>query len=366
MLTQQSKLCLRPINIQSDEDLKFTYNLLLKRFAAKTEINIDNYELPSYEKHCAQLKGERYKYYYIVSYDSVEFMVLYLIRSSNEVGYFICPEQWQKILQANKDTLINCISDTPDKMTKPKKLTAFIIKQTMNLLLETHRELINTISAKVAYNNKFSHQVTKYCHLTPQSIRYKLNLQTIDDLNISSRHNIRALDVNNKYDIDFTYDLLQMRFNLEYINIKKHDLPSYNEHVENLKSGKYRYYYICSFEDIDILTMYVINKGPELGAFIHPRNFYQGIKKYPDHMPDSAINTATPDIPKSWQISAYHGKMFLNKILKAHPELLTTLESTVNYNNAWSKYNTEALGFNPAYIFYSDYTGHLKQSIINH
>ncbi len=107
MNTLQSRFNIRSIRRTNDQDLKFTYDLLKKRFSANRRINILDHPLPSYDQHVGYIQSDRYEYYYIVSFNNIEFMVVYTIRDSKEAGYFIDPIIFAKILSLyNNQTIL--------------------------------------------------------------------------------------------------------------------------------------------------------------------------------------------------------------------------------------------------------------------
>jgi hypothetical protein len=90
---------------------------------------------------------------------------------------------------------------------------------------------------------------------------------------------VNTLDVN---DQTFLYDVLKFRWSkADIINIKyKHSpsLPSFEEHVEYLNSGKYKQIYKVLYKNIPIGMVYIDNSNVN-GTFIVPALLKAALKK---------------------------------------------------------------------------------------
>lgn len=161
------------------------------------------------------------------------------------------------------------------------------------------------------------------------------------------------LDVTNSEHIDFTYEILQARFNADFININKTlPIPSMEQHLEYLNSDRYKYYYIINVGDINIGTMYVLRENTQLGFFVHAQRavkYYKTIKKILSY---SIAETTAGDYPVK-KITYLISKLALDKLIELHRDELRVLTSRVCYDNKKSRECTEfVLKFKPKYVYY--------------
>jgi len=132
------------------------------------------------------------------------------------------------------------------------------------------------------------------------------------------------IDLENIEDQKFLYEILKFRYSKSnIINVKykcSSNLPSFEDHVKYITSGKYKIFYKINFGDITIGSVYV-DKRDINGTIIIPSKLKKALKKYKDKdleiskMPISAL---------------IHFNLF-----KLHPEIETHYAS-VNPNNILS------------------------------
>ncbi len=94
---------------------------------------------------------------------------------------------------------------------------------------------------------------------------------------------LNKINIYNEEDQKFLYDILLFRWkNKDIINIKykvSEKLPTFQEHVDLLKSGKYKVFYKIIANDIPIGTVF-IDKNDVNGTFIIPSLLRKVFKKY--------------------------------------------------------------------------------------
>jgi len=96
---------------------------------------------------------------------------------------------------------------------------------------------------------------------------------------------LKHIDISNEEDIIFTYEVLKYRFanvDKQQINYKsRKDLPSYEEHITQLKANNYKGLYKIMIESYPLGTIHV-NQHDEVGIFFLPslvKNALKNCKK---------------------------------------------------------------------------------------
>lgn len=161
------------------------------------------------------------------------------------------------------------------------------------------------------------------------------------------------LDINDSEHIDFTYEILQARFNTDFININKDAIiPSREQHLEYLKGDRYRYYYIINIGDINIGTMYVLRENDQLGFFVHAQRAIKYYKHFKKILSYSIAETTVDDYPVK-KITYLISKIAFDKLIELHRNDLQKFTSRICYDNKKSRECTEfILKFKPKYVYY--------------
>jgi len=157
-------------------------------------------------------------------------------------------------------------------------------------------------------------------------------------------------DSTNNLHVDITYEILQKRFDTDYINIQDFVLPTREQHITNILSDRYKYYYLIEYDNYIIGIIYIINPNNELGFFLHAINATTAYRKN-KHYLYKEIENVQPGDSKIKKVIYFYIKSAFNKLREMHPEL-TKLTSKVNVNNEVSREGTEYIGFKPKHIYY--------------
>lgn len=106
------------------------------------------------------------------------------------------------------------------------------------------------------------------------------------------------INLQNIEDQTFLYEVLKFRWSKSHIiNVKykcSDEFPSFEDHINYIKSGKYKVFYRVNFGDITIGTVY-IDKQDINGTFILPSELKKALKTYNgqeleiQHTPISAL-----------------------------------------------------------------------------
>jgi len=135
---------------------------------------------------------------------------------------------------------------------------------------------------------------------------------------------LKKLDVNNIDDQQFTYDIIKYRWsNASIINIKhktQEIMPTFNEHIGVLLSGKYKQLYKIFLGEF-LIGMIFIDKNNVNGTFLLPPLLKKAFKELKKRNEPFDIKTITPQI---------HIQLFKN-----HPDVKVHF-ATVNPNNTLS------------------------------
>jgi len=138
---------------------------------------------------------------------------------------------------------------------------------------------------------------------------------------------LKPLEPNNKDDQLFTYDIIEYRWrNADIVNIKYKTgavKPTFEQHVEYLKSSKYKHLYKIFLGEIPI-GMFYHDINSTSGTFIPPSLLKKAMKFYRSRGEDIVIN-------KENSVALQVYILFY----KLHPEI-TTHYAVVNPNNKLS------------------------------
>lgn len=143
--------------------------------------------------------------------------------------------------------------------------------------------------------------------------------------------NIIPLDVDNKQHVDFTYEILKERTKCTGSCIVPFHLPSYEDHVINLKSSGYICYYILSYRNIMYGVEYVDR------SYRYAIYYIRGMLK--------SIVRQYKDDP---EIKSKEYRAVLVLLLERHPEI-KQLTAEINVANSVSFEGAKRLGFKPSY-----------------
>lgn len=159
-------------------------------------------------------------------------------------------------------------------------------------------------------------------------------------------------DANNPEHVHATYDILKARFqNDDRINIDRKALPSVEEHVSYITSGRYKYYYISICNGIIVGIIYIIAHNNEFGTFLHLKNARKVYKECKDTL-DKSIGTIDVNGRKVTKMVYYFGLLSFRTLLEKHPDL-KKITARVKYNNNLSRQFAEfGYKFKPKYIYY--------------
>lgn len=164
------------------------------------------------------------------------------------------------------------------------------------------------------------------------------------------------LDIANQEHVDFTYEILQARYQTESINIEKNLQPTYEQHLQYLKSDRCRFYYIINVADINIGTMYVLRAHDQLGFFIHSQRAYTHYKTFKKVLSYEINKTVINNYPVK-KITYLIAQLAFKRLMELHGSELPVVTSRVCYDNKKSREATEfILNFKPKYVYY-EYRG---------
>ena len=159
------------------------------------------------------------------------------------------------------------------------------------------------------------------------------------------------LDINNETHIDITYEILVSRFRNERINIDGCNLPTREQHIDRLKSGIYKYYYLYQYREYFVGIIYIIEPNNEFGTFLHLKNALSAYRKYKNEI-DRDIGTVIIDKKKITRMVYFFGVISFRAFREKHPDL-QPLTAKVKYDNIMSKRFAEyGLMFKPKYVYY--------------
>lgn len=338
---------LTPLNPDNIEHINFTYSILKARYAAQENIHItDNKtETPSLEEHINILKSDHYKYFYIGNYCNVACMIIYIKSKECETGFYFMPQKWNEIYRQHKDNLLQLLKDYNGELPKSKALVSVITAQFYNELFKLHPHLEKDATCKIHVKNNLSQEVARLTGFKSTAIHYRFNRLKIEPRPLSSPWSMKRINIDNEKDVEFTYDILKMRFNTAHINIGARSLPSITEHKHFLKTN-YRYYYICSIGDLEIATLYITNNY-EQGWFFHLSNLKLSTRKYRDE-----IKSTLKSIPLKLSLTEIIPWLYQGEIIMRHEELQTKMCASISVNNEWSNSTAAVVGLDPVYISY--------------
>jgi hypothetical protein len=151
---------------------------------------------------------------------------------------------------------------------------------------------------------------------------------------MDSNINLVKIDTNNIEDQLFLYEIVKFRFlKPDIVNIKyKHSacLPSFEEHVAYINSGKYKKIYRINFKDLTIGSIY-IDKDNINGTFLLPSLLKKAVKTYKD------------DFKKEREQSAFTKTAHI-KLFELHPDVEYHY-ATANPKNTLSLDGMQNLGY---------------------
>lgn len=144
---------------------------------------------------------------------------------------------------------------------------------------------------------------------------------------------MQLLDVDNKEHQEFTFNILKERALRSNIEIKEiFTVPTFDEHVLNLKKHNYIVFYIISYKKINFAEIY-FNKNYEVGMYINHHELKKIIKQY--------------KITRTNKDRILHNIFF--EIIKKHKKDLPYVVANINSKNILSKNTAKALGFTSVY-----------------
>ena len=153
--------------------------------------------------------------------------------------------------------------------------------------------------------------------------------------------NLVKIDTNNEEDLLFTYEILEYRFanvDKQQIHYKSRtDLPTYQQHTQQIKTSGYKGLYKIMLENMPIGTIHV-NKSDEVGIFFLPALLKKAIKTYKQNN----------EIPHDYSFS---GRAVM-ALFKMHPEI-KRFYCSVNSNNLLSRNSLEKHGFELIEVVYT-------------
>jgi hypothetical protein len=159
---------IRKLDINSTNDINFTYEILKQRYEKNDIININDTALPSLETHKQNLQN-KYKYFYICEYNKKDVAIVYIIQKNNELGYFVNYKTLKNTLKHIKQTR----NVTKHDLSRGGiiYISQFFLRQ----LLRKHPLLIFTLRSRVKAENEDSHTLTIKSGLKPSYIEYEVN-----------------------------------------------------------------------------------------------------------------------------------------------------------------------------------------------
>jgi len=150
--------------------------------------------------------------------------------------------------------------------------------------------------------------------------------------------NLEEINVLNLNDQVFLYDILKYRWSNQFINLYDEKIPSFEEHVNYLCSGKYKKHYKVKLGDIIIGSVY-IDCNNTWGIFILPSLLKIALKKYKKE------NT---ELYNNKQHLSY---LVLKNLVKLNPNI-TSFYAKVNSKNTLSLNALLNAGFTPKTIIF--------------
>jgi hypothetical protein len=158
------------------------------------------------------------------------------------------------------------------------------------------------------------------------------------------------LDPSNQEHIDFTYDLLKTRFKHDFINIDHVTLPSIEQHINTIKSDRFKHYYIINYDRLPIGIIYIITKNHELGVFIHGKTSVTAYRKNRQHINALIANYQSGDTQYK-KVVLYYVLTAFNLLKQLHPDL-KGITARANPINSISNTTLSFIGFKPKHIYY--------------
>lgn len=208
--------------------------------------------------------------------------------------------------------------------------------------------LVRTIKNKiiVSYNDIQLQNALSLCNYKQCTVKYKYDYKHFLTKNLDTKfYKLRKLNSNSTKDIEFTYEILKQRYKKKNtINIDNSDLPTLNQHIQNLQDN-YKYFYIGEYNGEDISIVYIIKKNNEIGFFIN----YKTLKKTLKHIKQT-VNTKNYDLSRGGIMHITPN--FVRLLFKKHPLLILTCRAGVKVENTDSHTFTKLSGFKPLYIEY--------------
>jgi len=144
------------------------------------------------------------------------------------------------------------------------------------------------------------------------------------------------LDVNNEFHLKLTYSIHKERYRFKNININNSICPTYQTHVDYLKTKPYYCFYVVSFGNIFFAMQYVTYNNV-YAAYCKTSRLKRISKKYYSYLNNrSSIFCQRP----------------FQMMLDLHPELVN-LKAEVNIKNRISLSSAKNIGFKELYTVLS-------------
>jgi hypothetical protein len=339
-------LSLIPLNIDSTEHINFSYKILKAKITSQNKKKYN--DIPAVDEHVNILKSNIFKYIYIGLFNNTLCFIIYVKQQCHEIEFYFEPTAYSKIYHQYKNEVKSSSLQLAPKTSLSRTCAAIFIEE----LFKLHPDLRNKATCKVDKNNKLGHSVMNACKFKATSNHYIFCENTVSFEPLFPTWSMRQINVNNTDDLQFTYEILKMRFDVEYINIgDKRNLPTINQHKEYLKTS-YLFYYIFFVNDISIGTIYV-SKDYELGFFYHRKNFVKALQTIRNDVQSIMLNFEEHNVSRGHIITTSVGKYFVGELIRLHgKELLGKLKSSCNPDNKWANISNRYIGLVYSYTQY--------------
>lgn len=165
-------LYLRPLDLNSDEHIRFTYEIVEQRFK-RTDINITEMSKPTFIQHVEYLKSDKIKYFYIGYCDTIPFFIIYINSKQYEMGFFFHAKRWKEVIFNYKEKIKKIIQLKTPNIPSSRKAIVFITTKFYYDLLGYHPELVDKTTAYIRSDNKLSQTVAVEANFFPKKTFYE-------------------------------------------------------------------------------------------------------------------------------------------------------------------------------------------------
>jgi hypothetical protein len=157
--------------------------------------------------------------------------------------------------------------------------------------------------------------------------------------------NIRPIDVNNKSDIKFTYEILKKRSRRKNIDFTPITLPTIKVHADFLKKEQlYKHFLIVSCLNIDCMVLYVKAENYEIGAHMHPF-FIKQILKQDNLQIENALLSIKDNISNGKKLIMWGLKSAMCMLIQSDLSLKDKLIAYIRSDNEFSILCCQYIGF---------------------